>query len=158
MNFSNIIVTTSFKHGFVYFSVMMTFKYWLKDNEKAYQCLCGDTKLAACKVIPYCNDSNLSVTIFHTYELSKDPVVIKSVVDEELHKKKYKEACQLASLGQIHSFYSNEQLVVPLILQDKINVAETFLDGSTKHQRELVVLLDNILGLNDISQLHQLGL
>jgi hypothetical protein len=137
---------------------MMTFKYWLMENEKAYQCLCGEAKLAACKAIPYCNDSNLTLTIFHTYELSKDPNVIKIVVDEELHKKKYKEACQLASLGKIHSFYSIEQLVVPLILQDKINVAETFLDGSTKHQKELVVLLDNILGLNDISQLHQLGL
>jgi hypothetical protein len=136
---------------------MRTFTFWLKDNEMAYRCLCQETKLAACKVIPYCNDPALAINIFHTYNIQEEPHLIKSVVDEELQNKRYKEACQLASLGQIHVHYTIEQLVVPLILQDKTNVAENFLDGSLEHQKQLVVLLDNILGLNDVSQLFQLG-
>ncbi|XP_059470250.1 exonuclease mut-7 homolog [Neocloeon triangulifer] len=138
--------------------VMMTFRYWLADNQQAYQCLDQDVKLSACKVIPYCNDTNLSQTIYAVFNIAQDPQLVKKVVDDELARRKYKEACHLASMGQIYSQYSVEQIVVPLILQDKVNVAEVFLDGSPEHQKELIVLLDNILGMNDISQLHQLGL
>ncbi|CAB3365110.1 Hypothetical predicted protein [Cloeon dipterum] len=138
--------------------VMVHFKFWLADNDAACQCLNHEAKLIACKLIPQCNDGILAANIFNLYCLQSEPYMLKSVVDEELVGKKYKEACYLATLGRLHAHYSVEQIALPLLLQDKVIIAEHFLDGSPDHQKALVMLLDNILGMNDISQLHQLGL
>jgi hypothetical protein len=60
------------------------------------------------------------------------------------------QACQSATLLELHQHFTVEDLMIPLVFQDKLSVAEEFLLGSPEHQRLLVTFLDGLLGKRNI--------
>lgn len=66
---------------------------------------------------------------------------IKELIDEH----SYKEACQWARELQLYNEFTIFDMVFPLILQDKTNIAEEYLNKAKHLQRPLIELLDSLL-------------
>lgn len=57
----------------------------------------------------------------------------------------YKEACQLAYELELFEEFTIFDMVFPLILQDKISIAETYLNKAKQLQQPIIELLDSLL-------------
>ncbi|XP_071524291.1 exonuclease mut-7 homolog [Panulirus ornatus] len=58
----------------------------------------------------------------------------------------FKEVCVLATLLTLQSQFSTAELIVPLFLQDRLCLADEFLDSSPTHQKEILLFIDDIIG------------
>ncbi|XP_072025307.1 exonuclease mut-7 homolog [Amphiura filiformis] len=63
---------------------------------------------------------------------------VKSLLD----KNQYKEAAQYATKLQLQNYFTLEEICLPLLLQDKINLAENYVKGNETMQIGLVQSLD----------------
>ncbi|CAL4078268.1 unnamed protein product [Meganyctiphanes norvegica] len=59
---------------------------------------------------------------------------------------RFKEACSLVTLLGLQGNFTTEELIVPLFLQDQLNLADDILASSPQHQREFLIFIDNIIG------------
>ncbi|KAF4524851.1 hypothetical protein B566_EDAN014702, partial [Ephemera danica] len=134
------------------FAVMDVFSAWLKDQANMMQLLTEEVKHQACTLISSSNFRELSNLILDVSQLRNDTDLMIAHIESEVSKKKYKEACQLAHLLNLQDRFHVEKFVVPLILQDKLTVAEQCLEGSPDQQKEIVVILDNALGHYNVSE------
>ncbi|XP_078685653.1 exonuclease mut-7 homolog isoform X2 [Branchiostoma floridae x Branchiostoma belcheri] len=60
-----------------------------------------------------------------------------------LHKQQYKEAIHCATKLQLQKFFVFEEIAVPLILQDKVNMVESYIQGHPDLQVLMVQLIDS---------------
>ncbi|XP_064105814.1 exonuclease mut-7 homolog isoform X2 [Macrobrachium nipponense] len=58
----------------------------------------------------------------------------------------YKEVCTLATLLDLQEHFPTQELIVPLFCQDRLCLADEFLASSPKHQKELVIFIDSVIG------------
>lgn len=63
-----------------------------------------------------------------------------------VNENRLKEACSLVTLLGLQENFSTQELIVPLFLQDQLNLADDILASSPQHQRELLIFIDNIIG------------
>ncbi|XP_071947035.1 exonuclease mut-7 homolog isoform X2 [Antedon mediterranea] len=59
-----------------------------------------------------------------------------------ISRKQYKEACRCITQLNLQPYFSIHQVIVPLVLQDKLNLAEAYLKRHNKLQIELLHYLD----------------
>jgi hypothetical protein len=57
----------------------------------------------------------------------------------------------LAKLLNLHEHFSVEKFVVPLILQDRMSIAEEYLEWSVEQQKETVKIFDDLLGQYNVN-------
>jgi len=63
-----------------------------------------------------------------------------------IEKKNYKEAAQYATMLQLQNYFMDpEILLIPLILQNKLQVVDEFLIDNPEIQKTLVIYLDNLI-------------
>ncbi|KAI8518141.1 Exonuclease mut-7 [Branchiostoma belcheri] len=60
-----------------------------------------------------------------------------------LHKQQYKEAIHCATKLQLQKFFVFDEIAVPLILQDKVNMVESYIQGHPDLQVLMVQLIDS---------------
>lgn len=129
------------------YTVLEEFAIWVKSRESYLShLLVRDVKLEAFYVITQQPNMAVVKMVCSVYRMVEDNLIFVEPIKNLLEQKHYKEACQVASFLLLHDHFNIYDFLVPLMFQDKLNVAEEFLSGSVHHQRELVVFLDNLLG------------
>lgn len=78
-----------------------------------------------------------------TYELLRCREMFVPKVRAMLARKQYKEAGQIAVDLELFDHFDEHDFVMPLFLQDKISIAEDFLNRAVRLQRPVVQLLDS---------------
>ncbi|CAG9770683.1 unnamed protein product [Ceutorhynchus assimilis] len=122
------------------------FKTWSKTNRNKILCLLTkDLKIDAFKIITKQNVQSLTRLVVEIFEMAQDGDIFLDTIQCLTEKKQYKEACQYAAMLSLHNKFSIEEFLIPLILQDKLYIVDEFLQGSKRHQIELVEFLDSIL-------------
>ncbi|XP_071097529.1 exonuclease mut-7 homolog [Haliotis cracherodii] len=61
-----------------------------------------------------------------------------------LEKGKHKEACHCAGKLGLQGHFSMEEIILPLLLQDKVNLVESYVIGNPEQQKAVVQLLDHL--------------
>lgn len=90
--------------------------------------------------------SQLFAIACECYGLKRSRHVFVDRIRELIAEQKYKDACQSACDLQLYEgFFSIHDFLVPLILQDKMSVAEKYLSSAPTLQRDLVTFLDSWL-------------
>ncbi|KAI4495687.1 hypothetical protein M0802_008522 [Mischocyttarus mexicanus] len=131
------------------FTVIEEFSNWLvlqKDNFK--ECLVPDLKIAAFKLLSLHKNMQLVKMVSNIYEFSEHQELFLLMIKNMVNKKKYKEAAQYVTMLKLQSCYADpEDLLLPLILQNKLTVVEDFLLEYPNIQEILVSYLDNLVAL-----------
>lgn len=81
--------------------------------------------------------------VVNTFELLRCPDLFIPKVREFLAQKQYKEAGQIAVDLELFNEFDEHDFVMPLFLQDKISIAEDYLNKAQRLQRPVVQLLDS---------------
>ncbi|XP_067001835.2 exonuclease mut-7 homolog isoform X2 [Anabrus simplex] len=133
------------------FTVMDEFSGWISDKHTTFQrCLSEQVKLTAFDRMIKQRNISLMKMICNVYKMAEDRDIFLEPLKRLIWSKQYKEACQIAALLNLHSHFTVEDFLIPLVFQDKLTVAEEFLSNSTSHQQDLVAFLDNLLGKRNI--------
>ncbi|XP_043287012.1 exonuclease mut-7 homolog [Venturia canescens] len=130
-------------------TVMEDFIKWLPNQSTPYsKYLEPETKLAAFRLVSKQKNTNLMTLVAKAFEFKADADIFIPWIESIVREKKYKEAAQYAIImGLQNSFAKPETLLLPLIIQDKISVAESFLAEHKPMQKNLVNYLDGLIGL-----------
>ncbi|KAL3284676.1 hypothetical protein HHI36_018827 [Cryptolaemus montrouzieri] len=121
-------------------------------SEKLHQYLTPRLKLEAYMLMLKQNTSALTKIVAETFEMASSREKFIDLVKCMISKKKYKEACQSVILFGLQEKFSLEDFLVPLIYQDKLFLLDEYLATSPKHQEEIVVYMDKLLGMPSVRQ------
>lgn len=129
------------------FFIMREFDKWYKANErKVYpeKYLSVDLQML---VFDICTRNHLTmfdmaVRCFHLCYPGNDHFL--PTVKNFLEKKKYKEAAVCVGKLRLQHHFEMEEIILPIILQDKINLLETYVNGEPDYQQVLVQYLDHL--------------
>lgn len=91
-----------------------------------------DTKMVAFNF--FHNQSQLFAIVCDCYDLRSSKHIFVDRIRELITEQKYKDACQSACDLQLYEGFSIHDFLVPLILQDKMSVAEKYLGKVKEHQ------------------------
>ncbi|XP_053380810.1 exonuclease mut-7 homolog isoform X2 [Mercenaria mercenaria] len=129
------------------FLIMKEFDKWCKMNRNRLDIEKLISKDIQMQIYDICTRNHLTmfdmaVRCFHLCYQGNDHFLPK--IRDFVSNKKFKEAAQCTGkLGLQHHFDMSE-IVLPLILQDKINLLETYVCGFPEHQETLVQYLDHL--------------
>ncbi|EZA46919.1 hypothetical protein DMN91_004839 [Ooceraea biroi] len=131
------------------YTVTEEFATWIEDRKEGYkEFLVPDLKLAVFKLVKqkHVKQMQLIKILFNTYDLMADKDMFLQIIQEIIEKKNYKEAAQYTAMLQLQShFMDPELLLLPLILQNKLQVVDELLAGNPDIQKALVTYLDNLI-------------
>lgn len=128
------------------YTVMEEFSLWLESHRQYVDsCLTRELKYEAFLAVHMQRNYRLIKLVCATYEMAQDSEIFYDEIMKMVSKRQYKEACQSATLLKLHDYFTIEDFIIPLALQDKMSIAEEFLSGSVPHQEKLVIFLDKLL-------------
>ncbi|XP_077354171.1 exonuclease mut-7 homolog isoform X3 [Festucalex cinctus] len=124
------------------------FQSWLKEHPQVTLTSLPEKQAAALKhrALVLLNDTQTSFTesLIDIYQLATlDPTTLRQHVVELLNLKCYKEATVLGIKLNLQNELNMEEVCMPLIFQDKLSLAESFVTGHVHLEQQLVALLDS---------------
>ncbi|XP_063235930.1 exonuclease mut-7 homolog [Bacillus rossius redtenbacheri] len=133
------------------FTIMEYYTDWAVDRQDALKpCLTVGVKLRAFFIAVRQKNYSLLQLMLQTFRLDEDREAIVEPIRELIKHKVYKEASQCIALLRLHDHFTVEEIVLPLIFQDKLSLAEDLMHGSAEYQRQAVAQLDGLLGHKNI--------
>lgn len=130
--------------------ILMNFMNWMQDKQSImeqqmteyYQKKAG----LACVKEPKNEEYLLQI-----FKISKEFVIDlrKSKVQEYLENQKFKEAAEIVMKHEVVDDYSFEQITLPLILCDKVQIVDELLKISKKLQKSYISFLDQFVAETD---------
>ncbi|XP_071157075.1 exonuclease mut-7 homolog isoform X1 [Mytilus edulis] len=126
---------------------MKEFLAWLKNTHIVNQkeLLTEDIKLRALEACTRYNTAlfPMAVTAFQLIQHGNEYMLphIKAF----LEKKKYNEAAVVAGKLRLQDHFTIDEIALPLVLQDKVNVLEQYAAGNLKLQQMVVQMLDSLV-------------
>ncbi|KAL3871620.1 hypothetical protein ACJMK2_039607 [Sinanodonta woodiana] len=140
------------------FFIMKEFDKWYRQNQRRI----GDphqyfTENLQMPIFMVCIHNHMSmfdmcVRCFDMYQPKNSTFYIKEI-RTFMDKKKYNEAAVCIAKMGLHNHFSMEEVVLPLLLQDKSNVLETYVYGNPEQQKILLQYLDHLCDRGtDLSQ------
>ncbi|XP_029163775.1 exonuclease mut-7 homolog [Nylanderia fulva] len=148
-----LVNTTDFDHmtnsKSLAFAVIEEFSNWIEERKEGYtEFLVPDLKLAAFKLIKQKNMKQMLLIkkVSTIYDFVEHKDMFLQTIKEMIQEKEYKEAAQYAAMLQLQSHFMNpEILLLPLILQNKLQVVDEFLVDCPEVQKALTTYLDNLI-------------
>uniref|UniRef100_A0A1A9X004 3'-5' exonuclease domain-containing protein n=1 Tax=Glossina brevipalpis TaxID=37001 RepID=A0A1A9X004_9MUSC len=104
-----------------------------------------NTRMVAFNFIKTCGILPLYQAVIKTYELHKITELLKPKLQELLTTGHFKDAAYWSTLLNVTHIFGLFDLVFPLILQDRISLAEEFLMNAKQQQLPTVQFLDSLL-------------
>uniref|UniRef100_A0A1B0G7H2 3'-5' exonuclease domain-containing protein n=1 Tax=Glossina morsitans morsitans TaxID=37546 RepID=A0A1B0G7H2_GLOMM len=104
-----------------------------------------NTRMVAFNFIKTCGILRLYKAVIETYELHKITELLKPKLRELLTTGHFKDAAYWSTLLNVTHIFGLFDLVFPLILQDRISLAEEFLMNAKHQQLPTVQFLDSLL-------------
>ncbi|KAK3087840.1 hypothetical protein FSP39_011359 [Pinctada imbricata] len=134
------------------YSIMREFNLWCKKQnysaDQLEQLLSRDTKLRALEMCTRYHTTMYNL-VLQTYCLRHPGNnYMLPVIQRYLSKKKYKEAAVCAGGLGLQDHFDIREIALPLVLQDKVNLIETYVQGNPVQQKLLVQLLDGMCDKN----------
>ena len=127
--------------------VIEEFCAWSKvHEEKILHNLTTKLKLDAFCMITEQKNHSLTKAIIETFKMVDEKMIFVDKIRTFVHYKKYKEACQCAVALDLMNEFSVDEMILPLVFQDKLSVAEEALKNHPGLQRELISRLDQLVG------------
>lgn len=131
------------------FAVMEEFSNWIEDRQEGYkEFLVPDLKLAAFKLVrqKHMKQMLLIEKISAIYNFVEHKEIFLQTIKDMIQEKEYKEAAQYAAMLQLQSHFMDPKiLLLPLILQNKLQIVDKFLIGCPEIQKALATYLDNLI-------------
>ncbi|XP_013859340.1 exonuclease mut-7 homolog [Austrofundulus limnaeus] len=130
------------------YHILMEFQSWLKENPQVnLSSVSGQQPLALQRrALHLLTDSqpNFVESLINVYELkSADRSILRLQIIRLQALNCYKEATMLSIKLELQKELDIEEMIVPLILQDKLALAESFVRGHKDLEEQLVTLLDS---------------
>lgn len=116
------------------------FENWTKSN-KSRNLLTDDIKLTAF-IVATRHHSFLIDSISRSFELRNCNESLKKEFIKEIRKFELKDRAVVASNLLLHDEFDINEILFPLVEQDKINIIEVYLSNSTKHQEKFLKFID----------------
>lgn len=104
-----------------------------------------NTKMVAFNFVKTQGIPTIYKAVTHTYELKKSKDLFTKKIRELVNQQNYKDASHWASYLGLTERFTIYDIALPLILQDKISIAEEYLDVATEIQRPIIELLDSFM-------------
>lgn len=92
--------------------------------------------------------------VVDTFELNSCRELFIPKVREMIERNQYKEAGQIAIDLKMFDEFDEHAFVIPLFMQDKISIAEDFLNKAVRLQRPVVQLLDSFFDKKESVENH----
>ncbi|XP_063704618.1 exonuclease mut-7 homolog [Culicoides brevitarsis] len=148
--YANLPGSSNPKSGTLACTLIKEFEAFLTSLGAAFvaeikKTLTDDLKMVAFNF--FYSQSQLFGIVCDCYDLKASRQLFVARIRELITEQKYKDACQSACDLQLYGMghFSIHDFLVPLILQDKMSVAEKYLAADGALQRELVTFLDTWL-------------
>ncbi|KAL0128834.1 hypothetical protein PUN28_003900 [Cardiocondyla obscurior] len=131
------------------FTVIDEFLNWIEPRKEAYKdFLVSDLKLATFKLIRQKKIKQMLLlkNIFTIYDFVEHNDIFLPIINDLIRDKEFKEAAQYAAMLKLQNqFMDPEILVLPLILQNKLQIVDEFLRDCPEVQKALTAYLDNLI-------------
>ncbi|KAL1517369.1 hypothetical protein ABEB36_001139 [Hypothenemus hampei] len=127
-------------------------KYSVSYKNRLQHLLTKDMKIDAFNIIRKQNVLLVSKLIIEIFEMTSDKAIFLDNIRCLIERKQYKEACQYATLLNLHEKFGIHEFLVPLVIQDKLYLVDDFLENSPKHQTDLIEFLDSILSASSVKE------
>uniref|UniRef100_A0A336M779 CSON012118 protein n=1 Tax=Culicoides sonorensis TaxID=179676 RepID=A0A336M779_CULSO len=146
--YANLPGSTNPKSGTFAFTLIKELDAYLKCYDpnviaSMKKFISDDTKMVAFNF--FHNQNQLFNVVCECYDLKSSREIFIGRIRELISEQKYKDACQSACDLELYEGFSIHDFLIPLILQDKMSVAEKYLGMAYKLQCELVTFLDSWL-------------
>ncbi|XP_013783154.1 exonuclease mut-7 homolog [Limulus polyphemus] len=127
------------------YTVMREFGEWLKaSGDKHLSCLNQEVKSTVLKAILLQKNTNMVRIVCDIYRLAEDGDMFINTVKSLILKQAFNEACLYVGALQLHQHFKLEEIVIPLILQDKVHLVEFYLQNQHELQLQLILFLDSV--------------
>ncbi|XP_055681549.1 exonuclease mut-7 homolog [Lutzomyia longipalpis] len=120
-------------------------KYKKSKNLNVSNYVDDNLKMVTFNLVKGQGQLNLFKVAKETFELVESKQIFVEEVRKMTRQGQYKEACQIATELEMFEEFDLYELVLPLLLQDKITVVEEYLNGAVHLRKPLVELLDSFL-------------
>ncbi|XP_072311406.1 exonuclease mut-7 homolog [Eucyclogobius newberryi] len=130
------------------YHILLEFQTWMKEHPQVSLSSLPQQQTLSLqhRALRLLTDSqpNFVAAVIDIYQLnSMAPSVLRSQIIRLQALNSYKEAADIAIKLKLQNELSVEELCIPLILQDKLPMAESFVKGYKHLERALVTLLDS---------------
>ncbi|XP_026195532.1 exonuclease mut-7 homolog isoform X2 [Anabas testudineus] len=128
--------------------ILMEYQTWIKEHPKLSISSLSEQQAVPlqCRALSLLTDtqSNFVESIINIYQLtSLDPAILSMHILRLQALNCHKEAAILSIKLKLQKELNMEEMCVPLILQGKLSLAESFVTGHSQLEQQLVVLLDS---------------
>ncbi|XP_030597907.1 exonuclease mut-7 homolog isoform X1 [Archocentrus centrarchus] len=128
--------------------ILMEFQTWIKEHPQVNLRSLSEQRAVALqrRALNLLTDTqpNFVDSLINIYQLnSLDPALLKLHITGLQAHSCYKEAAWLSIKLKLQEELNMEEMCVPLIMQDKLSVAESFVSGHSHLEQRLVTLLDS---------------
>lgn len=106
------------------------------------------TKLPAFRIATKQRNQHFFSLIVQTYHLSSINDVVLPIVKGIIEEGNYKHACQIVIAMELFDYIAVEDLLFPLILQDKANLIDEYLSQSPSQIKPFLSFMDKLLDKN----------
>uniref|UniRef100_A0A3P9KSJ1 Exonuclease 3'-5' domain containing 3 n=1 Tax=Oryzias latipes TaxID=8090 RepID=A0A3P9KSJ1_ORYLA len=130
------------------YHILMDFQAWMKDHPQVNLSLVPEQKALALqhRALDLLTDTQPAFVdaLISIYQLkSLDPSILRLHIMNLQDVKNYKEAAILSMKLEVQEELNMEKMCVPLIVLDKLSLAEAFVSGRRQLEQQLVSLLDS---------------
>ncbi|XP_063863112.1 exonuclease mut-7 homolog isoform X3 [Scylla paramamosain] len=115
------------------------------NKEKFSHCLTEDLQVEAYEIAIHQKNTGVIRLFVRCFQLVKIKDFLIPLLRTELNAD-LKRVCLMATLLGVQNHFSTSELILPLFLTNHLSDADEFLGSSPFHQKELVLLLDGLLG------------
>ncbi|XP_034403080.1 exonuclease mut-7 homolog isoform X2 [Cyclopterus lumpus] len=126
--------------------ILMEFQTWMKEHPQVTLSLLLEHQALQQRALSLMTDTQPSFVdnLIHIYQLnSLDPAILRSNIMKLQALHCYKEAAVLSIKLKLQKELNMVEMCVPLILQNKLAMAEAFVTGHNDLEQQLVTLLDS---------------
>ncbi|KAK7083667.1 hypothetical protein SK128_013603, partial [Halocaridina rubra] len=128
-------------------NIAVEFISFLNSNREKYtECLTKPLQKEVFQVAITQKNTGLMRLLVKAYELENIKTELLPYLHDMIAQKRHKDVCILATLLSLQSEFSTFELIIPLFIQDRLCLADEFLDSSLQHQQEIVLFIDDLIG------------
>uniref|UniRef100_T1J5A6 3'-5' exonuclease domain-containing protein n=1 Tax=Strigamia maritima TaxID=126957 RepID=T1J5A6_STRMM len=125
-------------------AVMKAFEDWLKENTSRKFEISFELQAEAFEAVGSQNNSHLTQLVAEIYRLGNVGEHLLERVKQMVTMRDYKQACLFATLLNIQKHFNINEFLVPLLLQDRVNFVQNYLDKCPEQQEVFVQFIDSM--------------
>lgn len=133
------------KSSGIAYKIMVIFQKWINERKENYHDLLTlEMKAKALHLVLEQRNRSLISIICEIYQISEDKDKLIFIVKHLIKNQQFTEAALCIIILNLQDKFNLEDVVIPLILQDKHNIVDDYIKPSQHLQLKLAIYLDNL--------------